>query len=307
MKSIRVEKLMTDAEADALVGKFADEPHVKHLLTESITVLDAAGVVLAVLLKAALPADVCKTAWRALRGAATPNKNRGASSGAADNDGKLRVVRRLVANRPSRFVSSHASTLNVGLPRSGVVGFYERSKAPVGVLPCRLTQFTRAHFARFKAAMPFIEAINSAYCSNAPDYYARHCVFTESVEPTYRIGSSVFSTITVNRNYRTAIHKDAGDFAAGLSCLSVFRHGVFTGGWLVMPQFGLGFDLQTGDVLLMDAHQWHGNTAMNGEPAFERVSFVLYSREKINRCKSTAEELDWAKVRRTGESLFQDL
>ena len=40
-------------------------------------------------------------------------------------------------------------------------------------------------------------------------------------QPHYKIKNTCFSTITINRNFRTALHKDAGDFSEGFGNLTV--------------------------------------------------------------------------------------
>ena len=107
-----------------------------------------------------------------------------------------------------------------------------------------------------------------------------------------RIPGTVFSTITVNRNFRTALHQDAGDFKEGLSVLAVFTRGDVRGGDLCLPEYGVSVPMGHGDLLLFHAHLWHCNTPITGthehaikptDPA--RVSLVCYLREKMHaRC-----------------------
>lgn len=58
--------------------------------------------------------------------------------------------------------------------------------------------------------------------------------------------------------------------------------------------------------MLMDAHEWHGNTAIEPDHDFsgqgvkaERISCVLYYRTRLQFCKSRADELTNAKVKDT--------
>jgi hypothetical protein len=57
-------------------------------------------------------------------------------------------------------------------------------------------------------------------------------------------------------------------------------HGRFSGGYFIMPRFGIAFDIQPGDLLLANVHELHGNGAMAGQ----RVSVVYYAREKMHLC-----------------------
>jgi hypothetical protein len=95
----------------------------------------------------------------------------------------------------------------------------------------------------------------------------------------------------VNNTYPTGVHTDSGDLEEGFSNLSCLRRGDYSGGIFVFPEYRVGFDMQDGDVLLMDAHQWHGNTRMelHSEDA-ERISIVCYYRTDMAKCGTAEEE-----------------
>ena len=76
----------------------------------------------------------------------------------------------------------------------------------------------------------------------------------------FKIPNTSFSTVTINRNFRTALHRDAGDFKGGFGNLTVIERGKYHGGYTVFPQFGIGIDLRNNDFVTMDVHQWHSNT-----------------------------------------------
>jgi hypothetical protein len=116
----------------------------------------------------------------------------------------------------------------------------------------------------------------------------------------------------LNRNFRTALHKDDGDFKEGFGNLTVLEYGQYSGGATCFPRFGVGFNVRTGDFLAMDVHEWHCNNEMTEtndqkeynkrlpkiysnslttgtlgqEKPFTRISFVCYLREKLVSCKS---------------------
>jgi hypothetical protein len=131
------------------------------------------------------------------------------------------------------------------------------------------------------------------------------------LRPEYQINQTAFSTVTINRNFRTGIHKDAGDYPTGFGNLVVIERGDYSGGYTCFPEFGVGFDVRTGDMLLMDVHQFHANTAMYETPKqaaynetlpkiynlkskvikaagadknYTRLSFVCYLRNKLKDC-----------------------
>ena len=191
---------------------------------------------------------------------------------------------------------------------SNPIGFYESSKN-FADLPCRLTHFTRTNYKNYKDGLQFIQKIDSMFKKLIPESHQKQ--LSRANEKSHlKIPETAFSTITINRNFRTALHKDAGDFSGGFGNLTVIERGSYHGGYTVFPQFGVGVDVRSGDFLAMDVHQWHSNTAIfeteedktlnskldkvfNDNPEvgtvgldkkYTRLTFVCYLREKILNC-----------------------
>jgi len=191
---------------------------------------------------------------------------------------------------------------------SNPIGFYEASNN-FCKLPCRLTHFTRTNYNKYKGGLPFIQRIDALFKKHTPDAYEKQLKQADK-KPHLKIPETAFSTITINRNFRTALHKDAGDFKGGFGNLTVIERGKYHGGYTVFPQFGIGVDVRSGDFLAMDVHQWHSNTeiyeteedklyndtidyAFKDNPKvgtvglnnkYTRLTFVCYLREKILNC-----------------------
>ena len=191
---------------------------------------------------------------------------------------------------------------------SNPIGFYE-SSSNFCKLPCRLTHFTRTNYDKYKRGIPFIQRIDSLFKKLIPEAYEKQ-LERANKKSHLKISGTSFSTITINRNFRTALHKDAGDFKDGFGNLTVIERGKYHGGYTVFPQFGIGVDVRTGDFLAMDVHQWHSNTEIyeteedklyndtidyvfkdNPEVGtvglnnkYTRLTFVCYLREKILNC-----------------------
>jgi hypothetical protein len=66
----------------------------------------------------------------------------------------------------------------------------------------------------------------------------------------------------------------------------------------------VAFDMQNGDVLLVDVHQWHGNTPIKADPGAVRLSLVMYYREKMIHCGTMEEELKRVQKRKKGDKLI---
>lgn len=94
----------------------------------------------------------------------------------------------------------------------------------------------------------------------------------------------MFTTITVNKTFRTAAHRDAGDFSNGLSNLLVLsNNGNYSGGYLILPEVRVAVNVRPGDLLLVNNHEYiHGNTPIElHDETAERISLVCYLREKM--------------------------
>ena len=94
-------------------------------------------------------------------------------------------------------------------------------------------------------------------CLRNPQYKKQ---LERAQQTKFVIEDTALSTITINYNWRTGLHKDAGDYPEGFGNLLVCEEGKYEGGYLGFPQFGVCFDVREGDFLAMDVHQWHSNT-----------------------------------------------
>ncbi len=99
--------------------------------------------------------------------------------------------------------------------------------------------------------------------------------------------------MTQNLNYRTSAHRDSGDCRAGLGVISVNRSGNWFGGTLCFPEYRCAVKLEEGDVLLANVHALHGNLPIIGDmQKCERLTSILYVREKLNECGTHAQETE---------------
>lgn len=213
-----------------------------------------------------------------------------------------------LASGGERAVTRGSGTRSRTVPvMSAILGSFE---AVGGNRYCRLTAFTARQTEEWHGLRPYFQRIAELFEQHVPDRYAAQMEVVGRTSPDWVIPGTPFSTITVNNTYPTGLHTDSGDLDAGFSTLGVLRRGCYDGGWLTFPQFGVTADLQDGDVVLMDAHEWHGNTPMTcsycqaelrkpghvceampmGEVSPERISVVNYYRTAMEGCDSLAEE-----------------
>ncbi len=270
---------------------------------------------LAKLRKKAIPKETVQIGWDAFRLLAIPSRNRGAAAGPIDTKG-VYWSRRDPAKidkwsaqyyqvKDGKKVLSKMRVNNV--VASGVIGYYE--KTPFLGQPCRMTGYTRSGLKQFIHGLPFLEAIDRQFKALVPAAHKKQLAEV-SKKPMYQIGDTAFSTLTVNSNFRTALHKDAGDYRDGFGNLSVIEWGKYHGGETLFPRFGVGFNIRTGDFVAMDVHEWHTNApvtttkedmeynktlpdirtrdpttgVVGSQELYQRLSFVCYFREKIADC-----------------------
>lgn len=191
--------------------------------------------------------------------------------------------RRTEANRVmNEFLSdtTYANQVN-----SGIAGYFDRyPRIPY----CRETSYSANNPELFEKAIPFIDAISNWFKVLMPNRYAYQLSQTKKIDDKFLVGDSVYTTITINKNFRTACHYDAGDLAEGFGNIVALSNGIdYDGAYLVFPKYRVAVDLRPGDMLCFDPHELHGNTEISSKTGLhERITVVLYFREKMLNCES---------------------
>ena len=144
----------------------------------------------------------------------------------------------------------------------------------------RETRFNMLYPDKFKRLIPLIREIDTYYEKIVPDHYKRQ--HRKAKQTYFKIADTAFTTVTTNVNYKTTIHTDRGDDAEGFGNLVVIERGKYTGGETCFPQYGVGVNVRTSDVLFMDVHEWHGNLPIRLENKDAvRLSIVCYLRHRL--------------------------
>ena len=163
---------------------------------------------------------------------------------------------------------------------SGIAGWFDRyPRIPYG----RATSYTRDNFDKFKMSYPFLQNLAEGFKNLLPERYAAQMAAANKLDPRFLVPGTPFTTVTVNKTFRTAAHRDAGDLNEGLSnLLTLSNDGRYTGGYLIAPEYRVAVNVRPGDLLLINNHEvMHGNTPIVCEEGSERVSLVVYFREKM--------------------------
>jgi hypothetical protein len=316
-REVVLEPKMTAEEIKAREGSFFTEADADEIFDEDVDVYGkdpntGQKKLLARFRKHVIPNELVKQGWEGYYQTAAASRNRGAAAGPIKVDSNYWKKRKPVEiNKWSARYMQNGKLSKMRVNNnvfSSVLGYFEQT--PFMGLPCRLTSYTQKYFKQYKHGLPFIQAIDKTFKALIPDRHAKQLAAAKE-KPMYQIADTAFSSLTVNRNFRTALHLDDGDFKEGYGNLSVIERGRYTGGSTLFPQYKIGFNVRTGDFLAMDVHEWHCNTEMTesaadkeynkklprvhyddiqtgtlgGDKPFTRISFVCYLREKMRGCR----------------------
>lgn len=169
---------------------------------------------------------------------------------------------------------------------SGIAGYFDRyPRIPYG----RATSYTEKNLEKFALSYPYLRKLNQQFRELLPVRFAAQNKAASQLDSRFKISDTVFTTLTVNHNWRTACHRDAGDLHEGFSniCGVTGPEGKgWRGGEFILPEFRIAINIQPGDMLLVNNHGGiHGNDALLGDDN-DRMTIVAYFREKMLDLKS---------------------
>jgi hypothetical protein len=305
--SFVVTKRWSDAEMKAREGEFFDLASYDHVVNRSVDIYVPDGArdsnklrLLCCFRRRVISRDLTESAFEALLPMAQTSKttNRGIAAGKVDLSKMSPTIVGLASpgrhKSPVIYANGTQSQYSVANPvNSFIAGYFDQpilkhKREAVGP-PCRLTTFSRDHVESWKQVIPLIREIDKLYAYYLIDKYTELKTVTSRV-PEYMINSTIFSTVTVNYNWRTASHVDKGDYRNGYSVLTVCEQGTWDGCYLGYPQYGICIDVREGDLAIVDPHEYHCNTELHlqSDDAV-RLSMVLYFREGMLKCARSAE------------------
>lgn len=174
-----------------------------------------------------------------------------------------------------------SDTTYANVVNSGIAGWFDRyPRIPYG----RATSYTQNFYEKFQLSFQFLQSLDKGFKELLPVRHAAQRAAADKIDAAFLVPKTVFTTITVNKTFRTAAHRDAGDFSDGLSNLLVLsNNGNYTGGYLILPEVRVAINVRPGDLLLVNNHEYiHGNTPIElTDDVAERISLVCYLREKM--------------------------
>lgn len=243
MIELRLKSKISPAEMAEKVGKILTEDDYNLIAVRDVTVRKPDGSILLVYRKGAISEEIREQAWPVLQGLKKyVTSNRGMAGG-------------------TPRVSGASGKRTYGKPvASMIAGSFD----PAGPKTyCRLTAWTAQEPDAWRELWPLLNVVGDKMREDVPDRYTAQMRECERTHPDWLIPGTPFTTVTVNNTYETGVHTDKGDLDEGISTIVCFREGAFNGGVLVFPEYRVAVDLQDRDLILMDAHEWHGNTAFD--------------------------------------------
>lgn len=291
---------LSDAETAALVGKTPRAEDATFVTRSGdASVFKPGGQRLMTILRGAIPKEELEQAfpfmWSLRKNVST---NRGAYAG-EDRDNPRRdkggvTIGKGKRYRPVKGDGTVSNTNQAAPVRSVVVGAFDRSPR---IPYCRQTHYTMEAPGKWARALPYIQRIARLFQETVPERYAVQQAEADRVHGAYVIPETPFSTLTVNNTVAGAYHTDKGDYKPGFGVITCLRRGQYRGAELIFPKYGVGADLQHGDVMFFDPHEVHGNVPFSdgvGREAEEyiRITIVLYLRTRMTECLEPALELE---------------
>ena len=278
-------------------GKFYDFKHYDELINNTQYGLDENGDILFCFIKNAIKQpnkEVLKILYDKSKSITV---NRGYASGIANiknfkkcaetlhhpkslkelKDGEHKLVS---VKYKSKLTGEISSRCYSNIAKSSAIGFYDKSVK----LECRKVEWSQKNIEKQNLILPLINEISNVYKDNAFEYWEKQKNQSE-LSPSYILGDSVFSTLTLNHNFRTGCHQDKGDYKDGLSTLLILENSDYKGFYLGLPEYKICFDIRNCDLLIFNAHEYHCNTEpikMNQE--IDRVSIISYLHDKLYKC-----------------------
>ena len=301
MKLLKLNPILNEEQISNLKGTFFTKDLIKHHITEDTKIVNENGDILAVFKKNAVPKEVIDKCRSSFRKSISVSNNRGQAAGPIPDNYKIGdkidglTIGKIMGNRFLPLLKSGklSKSAKARAVKSSIIGFSDRyPRIPY----CRTSMWTQRNWKEYNNCLPYIKYVDAFFKQHAPARYKIQKKMAEKSSQDFIIKDTAFSTVTVNKNFRTAGHYDNGDLKEGFGNLGVISRGDYEGSITVIPKYGIGLDLKNGDLAIFDVHELHGNTETTTKSFYERISVVCYYREKMIYCGNADYELNRAKT-----------
>jgi hypothetical protein len=261
-----------EKKAEALQGAFANHSHYTRSFEDDVEVVLADAItgeeirLIGRLFSGVLSEKALKQAHDHIKSIKTPITQRGRVVG------KNSMMPRINGDGSVSDMREVPKTVRERCGYSDTIGYLGPSQLnPQG----RLTSYTKTHKKARPALTPVLREIDKIFYEEYPAVHAWEAEGFpgNDIYNWYdQMGDqTAFSSCYGNNMVRSAYHPDAANLSGSLSAL--FTMGDYEGGGLVLPRFGVCFNLQPGDLLLFHGDDIHGVLPFKGE----RLSGVFFS------------------------------
>ena len=328
---LKINPILSNNEIEEREGEYFNESHYSKIIVKDTDVYKSDGTLLLKFRKSVIPKDICQNAMKSLRKISMKkHDNRGAPAGPLDWNKMPNYVgdwfktfkfRTHYIRKSNQQKSNHDIS---NLSPSNVIGYFDRrDRNDVLGLPCRLTAFSKQEIDNWSRTIPLIQEVSNLFQYLLPDAFQRQ-LERANKSLDFIIKDTCFSTVTVNYSWRTACHKDKGDFHDGFGniivCEDEDNPNKYKGCYTGFPQYGVCVDVREGDFLAMDVHEWHCNTEFiplaksksylnfkqrdfDNHWHFNRLSMVCYLRNNMYKC---AERITTAKNKNKNNLMLKE-
>jgi len=264
-----VEKDYEDSKLDKVLNHKLKPAQIKTIIDHDADVYTKEGQLLLRFRKEKLKKDNITAFYdNVIKFAETPTSNRGSASGSKSKN---------IYDNP-KIKTNIIGYFDKLSPQHKFI--FKKKGIPLPKITVRETRFLSDYPEKYQKLLPLIKEIDKYYEQYIPEPYKKQR--RKANQTPFKINGTAFTTVTTNVNYQTTVHSDKGDDAEGFGNLAVIEHGKYTGGETCFPQYGIGVDVRTGDILYMDVHQPHGNWPLHfASKDAKRLSIVCYLRKSI--------------------------
>jgi 2-oxoglutarate-Fe(II)-dependent dioxygenase family protein len=232
-----------------LEGKHPAPSHIDRFITRSTKVITSEGTIIAVYLPDRIASESRNKAYKVYKP----------------------VTRERIGNRPAAVGAATQPRIR----QDGRLS--NRSAVPNRVLKVldrrgarQATLRSPTHHEELEKTAELFKQLIHLYKKYIPDAYAAQRAVAK--ERPDRIPLTPFTAVYLNKNLRSAYHRDKGNLPNTMSVITVVG-GDYTGGELCFPRYRIAFALRLGDVLFFPGQELlHGNLAFSGT----RLSVICY-------------------------------
>jgi hypothetical protein len=288
IKRIELKSYYTDKELKKEIGKFFDDSDYTEINEDCDCYFE--GKFVCKLRKGVINSDIVKNYDNILFGY---NNNRGRSAGKVDPE-KVKLLDKrgfkLISDYKYARINKDNSVSGYHLSnpvRSNIVGYFDYITYKTGEndkkIKSRKIKITANTNEKSLDELEELTKLNDKlYKQLLPEQYKKNKNLLEKVGyKEYLYNDTLFSTITCNTDFRTALHQDANNFT-GTAVMSVIdpSENKFKGGELLFPKYKVKINMKDGDFIVFYNKEFHTNNKIIGG---NRHSFVFYIRENIYR------------------------